>query len=202
MTWLEVFQIVSAAILSVSGAGAIFWKFSSYLGKLWASRYLEKIKSEYQKELESYRAELDLIKSNILRYSDKQFKLYSKLWESLCELKFSAVRLWQEANEKNLRDFSEKLQLALENVEKSYLFIEEKSYQTLRDLLKEFGEYRIGKKKVIELRSKYNRSVVSRSEVRRLVENNSHTKQKFLQIMEELGKDLKRQLKGNIYLGN
>ena len=188
-----------ARLVSIGGAGAIFWKFSSYLGKLWANRYLEKIKNEYQKELENYKAELDLIKANILRYSDKQFELYSRLWEALCELKFSAERLWQEANNKNLRDFSEKLQLALENVDKSYLFIEEESYQILRDLLRKFSEYRIGKKRLIELKNKHGRFMIREVEIKDLIEHNRHIKQKYIQIMEKLGKDLKTQLKGYIY---
>jgi len=48
MNWNEIFQIVSAVIISVGGAGAIavaiIWKLSSYLGEIWAKRHLESIK--------------------------------------------------------------------------------------------------------------------------------------------------------------
>jgi len=79
MNWNEIFQIISGVLISVGGAGAIIWKLSSYLGKIWAEKHLESIKKEYQKEIESYRAQLDMLKKISLRYSGQQFKLYTKL---------------------------------------------------------------------------------------------------------------------------
>ena len=199
MTWHDMFRMISAVLFSFAGAASIMWPFSNFLGNLWAKRYLEKIKSEHQKELERYRTELDLIKNSFLRYSDKQFELYSSLWEALCELKFSAEMLWREANHKNLINFSEKLRRATEKVEKSYLFIKEETYYTLSDLLREFSEYEIGKRKIVDLkRSSKGRWPVNNAEIRKLVEDNRTRKEKYIQILDNLGRDLKEQLRGNV----
>ena len=69
MNWNEIFQIISGFIISVGGAGAIIWKLSSYLGEIWAKRHLESIKKEYQKEIETYKTQLNMIKETALRYS-------------------------------------------------------------------------------------------------------------------------------------
>jgi len=69
MNWNEIFQIISGVIISVGGAGAIIWKLSSYLGEIWAKRHLESIKKEYQKEIETYKTQLNMIKETALRYS-------------------------------------------------------------------------------------------------------------------------------------
>jgi len=99
MSWNEIFQIVSGVTISVGGAGAIIWKLSSYLGEIWAKKHLESIKKEYQKEIEAYKTQLDMLKETFLRYSGQQFELYNNLWHSLYALRSTADVLWEEANE-------------------------------------------------------------------------------------------------------
>jgi len=151
MNWNEIFQIISGVIISVGGAGAIIWKLSSYLGEIWAKRHLESIKKEYQKEIETYKTQLNMIKETALRYSGQQFELYSKLWHSLCDLKSTADMLWTTANKQNLRKFSQQLKNTIDEVERSYLFIEDNHYTELSELLREFKNYEIGKKKLVQL---------------------------------------------------
>ncbi len=203
MSWQEAFQIVGAAIVSIAGSGTIFWLLSNHLGRLWADRYLEKIKNEYQKELESYKMELDIIKANVLRYSDKQFDLYNNLWEALCELEFAAEKLWSKANKERLINFSDKLEEATKQIKKSYLFIEEEIYQKLSKLLEEFCDYRIGKQKLVEIKKERNirgripySIKITDDEIRRLIIQNQMKKQAYIDLKEQLGKNLKKQLKG------
>ncbi len=60
MNWQIVLEIVATAIASVGGAGAIIWALSSFFGKMWANKILEKQKAEYQKDIEQYKSELSL----------------------------------------------------------------------------------------------------------------------------------------------
>jgi hypothetical protein len=48
----EIFKISGAILASVGGAAAIIFAMSSWLGKVWANRILEKDKLAYSSELE------------------------------------------------------------------------------------------------------------------------------------------------------
>ena len=51
MLWEDILKIVASAIASVGGAGAIIWALSSFFGKMWANKILEKQKAEFQKDI-------------------------------------------------------------------------------------------------------------------------------------------------------
>lgn len=54
----EIFGIAAAIIASIGGAGAIIIAVSSWLGKVWANRILENQKKEHQREIESFKSQL------------------------------------------------------------------------------------------------------------------------------------------------
>ena len=56
MTWADVFKFVTAALAAVGGGGVIILGFSSWLGKVWANKILEKDKFKYSQELELLRS--------------------------------------------------------------------------------------------------------------------------------------------------
>ena len=194
MNWNEIFQIVSGVIISVGGAGAIIWKLSSYLGEIWAKRHLESIKKEYQKEIEAYKSYLDVLKETSLRYSGQQFELYNNLWHSLYALKSTADILWEEVNEQNLKKFSQQLKKTIDEVEKSYLFIEENHYQELKELLKQFSEYQFGKTKLVQLYKQ--RGKVHYQEIIEWIDHNRERKKEYEELIDKIKKELKRQIRG------
>lgn len=65
MSWQTVLEIVATAIASVGGAGAIIWALSSFFGKMWANKILEKQKAEYQKDIEEYKSALSRELENV-----------------------------------------------------------------------------------------------------------------------------------------
>lgn len=211
MYWSEIFQILSGVIISFGGAAVIVWKVSSHLGKIWSQKYLEGIKNEYKKEIESYKTDLSVLKETTLRYSGQQFELYNKLWCSLCDLKSAADLLWVHANKQNLVSFSNQLQSTMDNAEKSYLFIEEDHYRALSKLLDEFKNYEIGKKKVIQFQSALNRESVDsfvdqesnigrqqhlEESIKQLIYHNMERKRQYERLIKKIGDNLKKQLNG------
>jgi hypothetical protein len=196
MGWNEIFKIVSGMIISVGGAGSIIWKLSSYFGEIWAKKHLESIKKEYQKEIESYKSQLDILKETSLRYSGQQFELYNNLWHSLYALKSTGDVLWEEANEQNLIKFSQQLKKTMGKIEKSYLFIEEYHYRELKDLLKQFSDYQFGKTKLIQLYTQKNKMDVNREEIEQLIDRNRERKEEYEYFIDRIKEDLKRQIRG------
>lgn len=59
MNWTSAFQLATAVIASLGGGSAITYGLSSYLGKRWADRALEKEKHKYSDILQAAKAELD-----------------------------------------------------------------------------------------------------------------------------------------------
>ena len=74
-----VYRILLEIGLVSGGIGLIFWKFSSYFGKLWADKHIESIKKEHQKEIATFKAELEK------RAIEHQIK-FSKLHETVAEV--------------------------------------------------------------------------------------------------------------------
>lgn len=79
MDWEEIIKIIFTAIASVGGAGLIIVGISKYLGELFAKKYEQKLIAKFQNEINDYQTKLDILKQTTLRYSDKQFEIYSTL---------------------------------------------------------------------------------------------------------------------------
>jgi len=204
MTW-EIFQstvgVFMAIIGSVGGAGALMYVISSRLGEFWAKKHLESIKKEYQKEIEFFKTQLELIRCDASRYSERQFELYTKLWHSLYDLKKRADLLWEEANEKNLKNFSEQLNKTIDEVERSYLFIREDHYNELKRLLSEFSNYEMRKTKLVQIYRKKGFQVDD-LEIRQLIDRNRISKQRYDELIHTIRRDLKEQIMGRRLWGS
>ena len=93
MTWEDTFKIVTAMLTSVGGAGVIIFGLSSWLGKVWANRILEKEKSELAritKEHEIRFSELHLERAQTIK------KLYVEL-DDLYQSMISLLKYFQGA---------------------------------------------------------------------------------------------------------
>lgn len=99
-------EIATAIIVSIGGAGAIILGLSSWLGKVWANRILEREKAEHSKEIENYksRLELELQKYNYLndkathiskKQYEKEFQIYIDIWDSLTDLSQKTFNLFR-----------------------------------------------------------------------------------------------------------
>jgi len=86
----------------------------------------------------------------------------------------------------------------LEEVEKSYLFINDSHYRELLKLLNIFKNFEINKRKLIQLyeMKRQLESEVNDNEIKNFVTTNSETKLKYENIMKAIGDNLRKQLKG------
>ena len=76
MEWETVFKFVTASIASIGVGGAIIFALSSWLGKVWAGKILEKEKHDLSGELEKTKRELDIIKETTLRFQNDKLLTY------------------------------------------------------------------------------------------------------------------------------
>ena len=203
MTWNDAFKIITAAITALGGGAVIVFAFSSWLSKIWASKILEKDKFKYNKELEELKKQYELDyeknKSRFLQYSNQQFELYNSLWTILVDLKANADELWNEASDANLQKFAKKLKETKIATEKSRLFLEEKHYKELINLLNEFANYQIGKTKLIELRSKNKIANIDKQGLQNiyLIWQNGKIKKEYSKILEKISNSFIKKIRTN-----
>lgn len=194
MTVTEITQIVLGFIAALGGGGAIVLGLSNYFGQFLAKRYEEKIKSKFQNKINEYQSQLDILKQSTIRYSDKQFEYYSKLWSSLYDLKLLADDLWQQATPARLERFSRQLRSTKTEIEKASLFIEENHYKELTETIKFFSEYQIGKSDLINYRQENNFDDYN---VGQMIANNGAKKAEFEALILAVKADLKKQIGGH-----
>ena len=202
---------LGAIVISVGGTSAIVIGLAKWFGDRLANKLLEKDKAKYQKELEGLKTkyqneletkktELEKSKSMFLRYSEHQFNLYNELWKSLCDLKNIGEELWERAEIQKVKDFSKQLKTTKLTVEKSALLIEDNHFKDLIKILDNFGKFEFGKMTLISLRNRQAHELenngVNEGEVRRVIDQNRHTKQEFVSLVANLSIEFKRQIKG------
>lgn len=148
-----------------------------------------------KRNIASHQSQLDIDKTITLRYSDKQFDFYNKLWSSLYDLKLSGDELWQEANHSNFKKFSKQLKITIIDIEKASLFIEDAHYKELKTILSHFSEYKIGKEGLI-----YDCQAQSHDNnfAQDMISHNEENKSKYEDLIEKIKIDLKKQLKGYV----
>lgn len=189
----EILKVVIGVVASIGGVGAIIIAISNFIGKLFADRYIEKVKSSFEQKLEVYKSQLEINKSITLRYSNSQFEEYSKLWATLYDLKIVADNLWTEASEKNLINFSSQLKKTKSHIQKAGLFIEDDDYSSLMEILKYFAQYEIGKQSLIQFRRG---EYADQGAIESLIENNRDKKSNYERLIMKIKSDLKKQIKG------
>lgn len=194
MNWDEIFKLIFAFLASIGGAGTIILGVSKFFGGLFAKRYEQKLIAKFQNQINDYQTELDILKRTTLRYSEKQFELYSILWSSLQNLKISADILWESANSKNLADFSKQLRKSKIEIEKASLFIEDDHHTELIQIINYLSEFKVGKKMLINYRQSTN--IEGQLIERQMIAGNQRVKARYEELILLIKSDLKKQLKG------
>lgn len=101
----EIFEIAGAILACLGGGSAIVLSFSSWFGKVWANRILEKEKAEHSKDLEQYKRELSEELEKVKSLNDKalyvskaqydnEYKIYMEIWEKLHECVLHTLLLY------------------------------------------------------------------------------------------------------------
>ncbi|MBS2212717.1 hypothetical protein KEM09_14960 [Carboxylicivirga mesophila] len=194
ITWTEIFKLFTAMLGSIGGAAALIFGLSKYFGGILTKRLEQKFRAEFQNEINEYQSKLDVLKQTTLRYSDRQFELYSVLWTSLHDLKISADNLWSRANSMNLNNFAKQIKKTKIEIERASLFIEDDHYRQLMEIIKSFSEFEIGKERLIDLRQTSN--LEGHLIERQMIAGNQRVKQWYDELIVLIKADLKRQLKG------
>ena len=111
MTVEDVVKIAISVVASLGGGSVIIWAFSSWLGKIWANRILEKDRLRYQKELEAIKAELGRASQEyIIKFSSlhaQRAEIIKNLYEKLISTQramHSILKQFQDVSDSSPQD--------------------------------------------------------------------------------------------------
>ncbi len=189
-----IIEYILVVIASVGGSGLIIIGVARWIGGIWADRMLETVRHQHQQEIEQVRHELAILQSFSDRYFGKQFELYSILWHSLYDLKSKADSLWSHADKSTLLPFVNQLKKTSDEIERSFLFLEDHHYTSLKNLIDEFTNYEIGKKRLISLRERDN---INKNTINHIIDDNRIRKNNYNELINQIKIDLKYQLRRN-----
>jgi hypothetical protein len=192
MDTLSIFKIIFGIIGTVSISGTVVWWFVQLTANTLADNYKKKIEHDFEKKLEIYKSELEIIKATALKYNDKQFELYLDLWKNLQELKFASIDLWNIANLNNLKKFDSALRKTHRQIETTSILLEENHYVELNEIIKNLQEFDTGKEKLIAAR----RERAEEWEIHMLIESNRQRKDRCLEIIETMKDSIRNTIKG------
>lgn len=173
-------------------------------------RKLDEQKQRLQYEFDTQRQALQIDAAQNMRFLEKQFDLYLTLWDNLQELKFAGEKLWEEASMDNMVFFTEAFQKARLIAEKVSLVMDEHNYRMLRDMLRDFEHFSVGKRSLIELRTgnsvklaykeygKYGGDIQQiEHHIRHQIERNGLHRDRYQHLMENIRQELQAKLAGN-----
>jgi hypothetical protein len=187
LDWLKAsFDVVG----SIGGVGAVIAFLANWWGNRIAERITNKEKAKYEQELERLKTKLEITKTMVARYNEQQFATYNLLWSSLYELRVAGDKLWESANESNLRSFGGQLKITSEAIEKGGLFIEDEHYQSLHGVLQTFASYETGKGRLIELRQG---DYVGDQELRQITKNRTILEE-YSRLISDIRSSFRKQL--------
>jgi len=204
----DIWSVSTAIIASFGTSSLILIGLSTWLGKVWANRILEKdklkyssgleaTKNKYERQLEEYKQQLEKSKSLFIRYSEFQFNLYNDLWRALCKLKTTVDDLWNQSNFKNLRSFALHLEKTINTVETHRLLIEDKHYEKLTSIFNTLRKFRLNKETLVRLKDIKEEEITPDNSdiIPRYVEQNKESKKQFEDLLEIIAKDFKKQIR-------
>lgn len=98
-------EYLGAIILSAGGTGVVIIALSSFIGRIWANRFMESQKGKITKDIERYKQELDVELKRLTALQDKatyvsktlydkEFEIYLTMWDKLIELSFVTYDLF------------------------------------------------------------------------------------------------------------
>ncbi len=209
----NIINVISIVIVSVGGTGVIILGISSWIGKMLLNKFSEKYKAKYEKEIETYKSEinvklnkLDKIEEKALYITkinyDNEYKIYMEIWPKLIDCVNDTIKLYprgienvpidEEEQEKYKQDkYNEFFKCYMEFyncIERYSPFYKEEFYNDL-NIIKEICSFIGNQFAMYEFDVKYNASFSGCRDLKITVEERKEIiekQQKLLDIKEKL----------------
>ncbi|MEH2423888.1 MAG: toll/interleukin-1 receptor domain-containing protein [Nostoc sp.] len=135
-------------------------------------------------------------------YTRSQFEAYCNTWKSLQGLRLIGNDLWDRVSEDTLINFAEQLKVTKQVTHENEIFFEELDRTQLFSILQKFENFRLGKRRLIEIRSKEDfkkflrEGSIHLEEITEQIERNQNYKWEYEQILDEIRVSFREKLSG------
>jgi hypothetical protein len=110
----EAFQVAAAIIASIGGSSVIVAALSTWIGKIWANRLMQRDIARHQEDLERLKSELKRLESEhsvrFARLHERQAEVIASLYEKLYQFNIALHRLLFEYQHREIREDRVQLQ--------------------------------------------------------------------------------------------
>ncbi len=134
------------------------------------------------------------------RYRDKQFTAYSEISANLLSINIIGEKLWGKVTSKDLHEFRHLLNETSRLIFRNELFVEDKHWKELVDILREYEEYWLGKRTLWDQYEKISRGQLLNKKDLTLIEagiaQNGNVKNRYENILAIIREQHKSKLKG------
>jgi len=125
------------------------------------------------------------------RFATSQYEAYSNIWRKLQALRLAGDDLWEEASNENLFEFAKQLRQVKKLVLEDDIYLDDKHRQELREVLRHFDQFWVGKKRLIDIRSKpemerFTEDLWAQEEIRYQIQFNLEAKNKYERLLEKI----------------
>lgn len=155
-------------------------------------------------QLEFFSKQIGLQSMRSSNYANSQFEAYCRAWKSLQSLRLAADSMWEKASTENLMNFSKQKRRTLLVVREGEVFFDEQDRQSLLRVLDSFGEFHLGKKQLIDFRSKQELDHYIQDEIGSLeeaeiliterIQDNRRLKMEYESLLEKIRISFKKRL--------
>jgi len=146
-------ELVTGLLAGFGGSVVVIGGLVAWLGKVFASRIAESERAQHSQEPELLKSALRLQNTQQQRISNEKWGLYMDVWGRLQDIKTLGDRLWERASIDNLGNFLKALAAVRMAVNRGRLILQDHQYTRINELLDVFGNYQLGKKRLIEIRT-------------------------------------------------
>jgi hypothetical protein len=137
-------------------------------------------------QLEYFRNHLNISSPQLNDYATAKFRSYWDVWRTLQLLRLAGNDLWEQATNENVLTFSNQLRATLDKVEESAIFFDEADYRKLKNILEIFGAFRLGKIRLLEIRSERDLRLVFTDIAEKQIDYNRQYKDEYEELLNEI----------------
>lgn len=190
----DIMELVRDILAILGGAGIIILGLTKFLGGVWRDRIKESERRDTEEVLEVNRQRYGMRRVQTDKYAESQFDIYLELWQTLQGLRLAVDSLWHRATRTNIQVLAKELATTKEKVNGWSIFFERPQLIELNKIFKTLENFRAGKIRVVQIRSREDMDYVLPDAISNQIEQNRMFKEDFEKLLEKLRESFKLRL--------
>lgn len=179
-------EVLTYLLSAFGGAGVVILLLWKPLIGISRDRIKEQERRRTEEALEIQRQRYGVRRVQVDKFVDTQYDAYIQLWETLQRLHSAVEALWSNAAKENVDILSQELKDAKKILRNGSLYFDKKHYSELTTILRILEGFRVGKIRLIDIRSQDDFRYFSVRDMQFQIERNRKMMKRFEKLLETL----------------